>query len=94
MTEKTIYQIIKELNKKTISLLNFKEYYTPVELATELNHLIKTGIAEVDWKKKEIILLDFSEENLISKRNEKDTERKIIENYKIKQIKPNKPKLF
>lgn len=93
MADKSIYQIVKELGKRKMSILDFKEYYSPIELSTELTYLIKSGFVKVNWDKNEVTLVDFTVPNLVSKRNSKNTKRTIPEEMKEKKIEVNKPTL-
>jgi hypothetical protein len=90
---KSIYQIISESGKSKMSILDFKKDYSPIELSTELTHLVKSGIASLNWDTNEITLLNFTVPNLVANRNTKDTERKIPENMKEEKIEVNKPTL-
>lgn len=91
--KKQIFQIIQELGKKKISLLSFKDYYSPIELSTQLSHLTNCGIASVDWNTQELIMINYSDEKLIANRNSFQSKRITPTSMKTKKIEINKPTL-
>ena len=91
MSNNKIYEVINKLGKSTISIVEFKPFYTPVELSTQLKSLEATGFAQVDWSKKEIKVFNFQESKLIADRNSVNRKRIIPESLKVDKIEINKP---
>lgn len=93
MDNKTIYEVISKLGKGTIALLEFKPFYSPLELSKHLRYLDASGFAKIDWEKKEIEISNFHESKLVSERNNINRLRTIPESFEVEKIEKNKPTL-
>lgn len=78
------------LERDRIKIVSLKKHSTPVELATQLNTLVKEEIVKVDWKEGVIINLK-KRKDLIKIKNKLMTERVTPEYMKVKKEKINKP---
>ena len=84
---------LNQLGKKSLYIKELKGFYTPVELATQLNELLEQKMVGVDWHRKKIYV-HFSFNDMFSKKNKFNSyERAVPEQMKTKKLIINKPYL-
>ncbi|GAK95509.1 hypothetical protein JCM19294_2291 [Nonlabens tegetincola] len=74
-----------------LKILSLKDKFTPVELATQLTHLVEQDIVSVDWKEGLIKIIGTKNDIFLAKTNLIKYERNVPDYMKSDKIEINKP---
>jgi len=91
MKRENLYQILNTTKKEEIKIASLKDRFSPIDLATELESLLRADLIEVIWEKKVIINKIKFEKLLAEKNNLKRDSPKTPSHMKADQTEINKP---